>query len=136
MDKFINIVTSIFAAIPFSAASWFVLCTLGFFIWLFAKASKEKNNPIYWEHLIIDSQNDRASPYKVGYLVGIIVSTWIVIQFEDKDHLTFDILGTYLTFLLGGAGVNQFTKSKSTGPITLASKPGDDPDDADPVIGK
>lgn len=114
MDIIMNSITAFFAAIPFSAATWFVLATLVFFVWLFAKASKSKHSPVMWEHLIVDSNNNRASPYKLGYLVGLIVSTWIIVALMDKDKLTFDMFGTYLTYLLGGAGVNSFVK-KDTG---------------------
>lgn len=101
------------SGLPFTGATWFVLATLAFFIFLFARANKNPASPVKWEHLLIDSNNDRASPYKVGYLIGVIVSTWIVLTFVDSGKLTFDILGTYLTYLLGGAGVNSFAKSRS-----------------------
>ena len=114
LDFIMNSITLFLASIPFSAATWFVLATLIFFVWLFAKASKSVHSPVMWEHLIVDSSNNRASPYKVGYLVGLIVATWIVVALMDKDKLTFDIFGTYLTYLLGGAGVNSFVK-KDTG---------------------
>jgi MFS superfamily sulfate permease-like transporter len=117
-DIIMNSVNLFFASIPFSPATWFVLLTLMFFVWLFAKANKNINSPIRWEHLIIDSSNDRASPYKLGYLVGLIVATWIVVAMMDKDKLTFDIFGTYLTYLLGGAGVNSFVKKDEQGAKT------------------
>lgn len=98
------------ALIPFSFATWFVIFVLGFFVWLFRKANDNPASTVNWEHLFVDSSNDRASPYKMGYLVGVIVSTWIVITFADGGKLSFDILGTYLTFLLGGAGVNSYFK--------------------------
>lgn len=109
-DIAMNTVTTFFASIPFSAATWFVLATLMFFVWLFSKANKDANSPVRWEHLIVDSNNDRTSPYKLGYLVGLIVATWIVVALMDKDKLTFDMFGMYLTYLLGGAGVNSFVK--------------------------
>lgn len=113
---------------PFSFATWFVLLTLGFFIWLFAKASKDRSSLVNWEHLIVDSSTDRASPYKLGYIIGIIVSTWIVITFADGGKLSFDILGTYLSFLLGGAGVNILgKKSTPDKPTTVASADEEDP---------
>lgn len=116
------------AMIPFSLATWFVLLTLGFFVWLFAKASKNPLSLVDWEHLIIDSETNRASPYKVGYIVGIIVSTWIVITFADGGKLSFDILGTYLSFLLGGAGVNILgKKSQPAIAVTPADSDAEDP---------
>lgn len=112
MEKLLDMIASLPAHMPFTGATWFVIFTLGFFVWLFAKASRDKKNGVRWEHLILDSQNNRASPYKVGYLVGIIVATWIVIRISDTGHLSLDIFGAYLTFLLGGAGINTFSKSK------------------------
>ena len=111
-ENIISHITQIFAAIPFSGATWFTILTMVFFTWLFAKASRDPLNPIKWEHLIIDSQNNRASPYKLGYLIGVIISTWIVIRFADRQTLNFDILGMYLTYLVTGAGVNSFIKAK------------------------
>lgn len=123
-DIVMNTVTTFFASIPFSAATWFVLATLLFFVWVFSKANKSAARPVRWEHLIVDSNNDRASPYKVGYLVGLIVATWIVVALMDRDKLTFDVFGTYLTYLLGGAGVNSFVKKgESTGATKVAAAP-------------
>ena len=112
LDFFVNVISSIH--IPFTGATWFVISTLTFFCWLFARASRDGSNGVHWEHLIMDSQNNRASPYKVGYLVGIIVSTWIVIRMSDTGNLSLDIFGAYLTFLLGGAGINTYVKAKTT----------------------
>lgn len=114
IEAFITQLVHAWTLIPFSFATWFVIFALGFFIWLFAKASQNPTSIVSWEHLIVDSVNDRASPYKLGYLVGVIVSTWIVITFADGGKLSFDILGTYLTFLLGGAGVNSYFKNGAT----------------------
>ena len=114
IESFIASFVHTWALIPFSFATWFVVFVLGFFVWLFSKASQNPNSAVSWEHLIIDSANDRASPYKLGYLVGVIVSTWIVITFADGGKLTFDIMGTYLTFLLGGASVNAYFKKNAT----------------------
>lgn len=103
-------ILAFFAAIPFSIATWFVLATLAFFIWLFAKASRNPKSLINWEHLIVDSSTNRASVYKLSYIVGLIIGTWIVITFADGGKLTFDIFGLYLSYLLGGAGLNTFSK--------------------------
>jgi len=105
-------VGSFFAAIPFSSATWLVLAILVFFVWLFAKANRDPNSRVDWEDLFITSETERVSPYKVGYMVGMIVSTWVVIRFTDSDKLTWDIFGGYLAYLLGGAGWAATLNSK------------------------
>lgn len=112
-ESIINGIATTFKAIPFSGPTWFVLAVLAFFVWLFARGSTDSTNPIKWEHLVIDSANDRASPFKLGYLIGLIVGTWIVVSFSDRDKLTYDIFGMYLTYLLGGASFNSFIKAKA-----------------------
>ena len=114
IESFVGKFVAIWGLIPFSFATWFVLFVLGFVVWLFRKANDNPHSTVNWEHLIVDSANDRASPYKLGYLIGVIVSTWIVITFANGDKLSFDILGTYLTFLLGGAGVNSYFKNSTS----------------------
>ena len=117
-DVFITNLTAFFAAIPnpFSTATWFVLGVLMFFVWLFAKAHKNPNSDVDWEDLILEYESfhdvPRVSPYKLGYLIGVIVSTWIVIRFADAGTLGWDILGGYLAFLLGGAGVAATMRSR------------------------
>ena len=114
VETILGYISAAFSAIPFSAATWAVLITLGMFVWLFSRASRDPNSPIKWEHLIIDSSNNRASPYKMGFLLGGLVATWIVITLTDKNKLTFDIFGLYLTYLLGGSSINTFVRSKET----------------------
>lgn len=111
-DQVITRIGIIFQTIPFSAATWAVIATLILFVWLFGRASRDPNSPIKWEHLIIDSSNDRASPYKMGYLVGALVSTWVIVNLTDVGKLSYDIFGMYLAYLIGGASFNSFFKSK------------------------
>lgn len=106
----VDSITDFFSALPFTGATWFVLAVLAFFVWLFVKADAKPNSPVQWEHLIIDSNNDRTSPYKVGYIIGLIVATWIILTLTDTGKLDFDMFGVYLTYLLGGAGINSFVK--------------------------
>lgn len=106
--------TKILAAIPFTGATWFIIAFFVFFMWLFARASNSPNSPVQWEHLLIDSNNNRASPYKVGFLIGMVVSTFIVLTMNDQGKLNFDIFGLYLTFLLGGSSWNALMKTKET----------------------
>lgn len=114
IDNFVTSLGSIFQAFPFTASTWFVLGILAFFIWLFSIANKSPNSPVNWEHMIVDTSSNRTSPYKLGYLIGLIVGTWIVVTLTDQSTLTYDIFGLYLTYLLGGAGWNAFIKSKES----------------------
>lgn len=116
----VSAVAALFAAIPFSTATWFLLFVLLFFVWLFSKAHRNPASKVDWEDLILDHATDRVSPYKVGYLVGVIVSTWVVVKFADGDKLSWDILGGYLMYLLGGAGWIAMTQSKDNKQSTPA----------------
>jgi hypothetical protein len=125
MDSLIISFVHITNAIPFSSSTWVVIFTLLFFVLLFAKASRDQNSLVNWEHLIVETSTNRASPYKVGYLVGILVSTWMVLRIADTGNLNLEIFGAYLTYLLGGASVNIFksrSKNDDSGPA-----PADEP---------
>jgi hypothetical protein len=117
-DIIMKRISEIITSIPFSAPTWFVLFILGFFVWLFSQASKNPKSPVLWEHMVIDASTDRASPYKLGYLVGLIVSTWLVLFLADKDKLGLDIFAAYLTYLLGGTGINVFKRDRPQPPGT------------------
>lgn len=113
IDTIISSISRVVALNPFSIATWFVIGLLLFFLWLFMQANKDPKSPVAWEDLIVNTDTERTSPYKLGYLIGLIVSTWIVITFADTDKLTFDIFGLYLSFLLGGAGWAAFMQMKA-----------------------
>lgn len=120
LDKILAGFSKIWAAIPFSSATWFVLGIILFFVWLFSKAQKDPKSPIDWEDMIIDDATGKTSPYKLGYLVGVILVTWLIAMLGEK--ITLDILTACLTFLLGGAGWNAWLKSKTT-PATNTAVP-------------
>lgn len=112
-----NILTML-ALLPFSGATWLVIFIMGFFTWLFIKASNNQESKLNWEDLIVDQSTNKASPYKLGFLIGVIVSTWATITFVDRNQLTYDLYGIYLMFLLGGAGFNSYMKGKANIPDT------------------
>ena len=124
-DDLIRYSTALIAAVPFSGATWFILFILGFFVRLFYIGNKDPKSPVQWEQLIIDSSNNRASPYKLGYLIGLIVGTWIVVTLTDKNLMNVAIFSTYLTYLLGGAGANMYAKRGLTSLPTDVDTPGD-----------
>ena len=109
-------ILSIISAIPFSGSTWFILFNMMFFVGLFIHASHDPSNRIDWEDLILETKSGKASPYKLGYLVGIVIATWIVIKLADGNNLGLDIFGAYLAYLLGGAGFNSYIKNQSAKP--------------------
>lgn len=104
VDHIVSTVVKTFNLVPFSGATWFLLAIIAFFAILFIRANHNPNSPVSWEDLILDNFSRKASPYKLGYLIGLIVATWVVVDLTDKDKLTLDIFAAYLTYLLGGAG--------------------------------
>lgn len=125
-ESFIHTFSALLAALPFSSPTWFVIFVLVFITWLVAQASKDPSNRVRWEDMIIDTTSGKTSPYKLGYLVGMIVSTWTITTLVDKSAITFDMFGMYLTYLLGGASWNAFINKKTTNTPTSASEEGVD----------
>ncbi len=116
LTTILTTILTFFSLIPFSGATWFIIGIMGFLIWMFYRANKDDGNRLNWEDLVIDASNERASPYKLGFLIGMIVSTWLIITLADKDKLTYDLFGMWLGFLLGGSSFNSWMKSK-TNPV-------------------
>lgn len=110
-----SLVGIIHTILPFTGPTLFVLTVLTFFGWLIARASSDPSSRVLWEDLILDTTSGKTSPYKLGYLVGVIVSTWVVTTLTDRNSLSYDIFGMYLTYLLGGASWNSFISKKNRG---------------------
>ena len=152
MNAVLEFLRSLIAAIPFGGASWFVILTLGFFVWLFSKGNKNPKSSISWEDLFLSEKQThvnglegwryQADPYKIGYLVGCIVGTWIMVQQADSNKLGFDMFGDYLLFLLGGAGMSNYFKRSDQASdqvvtaVTAVTAVTPDPDQDPPIPKK
>lgn len=115
METIASVVSVAKLLVPITSATWFVLSIMLFLFILFSYSHRRKERGkvgINWEDLIIDPEINRVSPYKVGYLIGVVVSTWIVISLADEKMISFDIMGLYLSYLLGGAGWNEFVQRR------------------------
>ena len=122
---FWNFISHLQAAIPFSTATWFVIAVLMFVVWLFYKANKNPKSPVNWEDMILDHK--KVSPYKLGYLIGLIVGTFVIVQASDKGSLTEALLGVYLAYTVGGAGWMTYL-NKNGAPTQLVAPPQGDHD--------
>lgn len=110
LDSVLSAVERIIGVLPFSGATWIVVALITFVIVIISKADTEGS--IVWEDLIVDQEQDSISPYKLGFLIGIIVSTWIVIDAADKGALQESVLMLYMSYLLGGAGWSEFINKR------------------------
>ncbi len=113
MDTLYPLITTILTDLSgVSAATWMIIAIVVGVVWLFSKANNDPASPIRWEDLIITSTTNKASPYKVGYMIGVIVSTWVIVQYAIGYKLTIDLFATYLMFLIGGIGWISFINGK------------------------
>lgn len=98
----------------FTGPAWILVLTLTLIIVMFAKASRNPTSKIDWEQLFIDTHTDKTSPYRVGYLVGMIVGTWVTLVYADRGNLPFDLFGMYLAYLLGGSTLTAYLQKKQS----------------------
>ena len=120
VTKFVDVVNKIYDLIPFSSATWLVLGVLSFFIWLFAKASRDPKSAINWEDLFLDHDTGKVSPYKLGFMVGMIVGTWVIVNFADSGKLTWDLFVGYLAFLVGANWSAAQSKKYAVGATSVS----------------
>jgi hypothetical protein len=124
MITFSAVLTDIGAAISVvSAPTWMILGIVAGIVWLFYHGNNDPKNPLRWEDLVIDTTNNRASPYKFGYMVGVIVSTWVIIQYAVQFKLGIDLFATYLMYLVGGVGWMAFVQGKYNSYFTNQPNP-------------
>lgn len=105
------------------------LMLLGFilvFTVVFFIESRDKNSPVYWPDLILDSKTNKLSLAKFGQLCGIAVSTWVTI-FLAQNPVSYGIFPVvfpmYLAYIGGTWSYNAWLKSKqSMGVVTNADK--------------
>lgn len=121
VTSFFNFLSQLQAAIPFSSATWVVLAILTFVVWLFYKANKNPKSPVNWEDMILEHK--KVSPYKLGYLIGLIVGTFVIVQASDNKTLTEALLGVYLAYTVGGAGWMTYLNGKTNAPAQLIPPP-------------
>lgn len=107
-------IVQFFHVLPFSSTTWIVLFVLLFMVYVIRRASKDEKSPLDWQDLFVDTNTNKLSPYRVGFFVGMIISTWTVMTLVDQHQLGVDIFGIYLTYLLGGASWNSWVKSKGS----------------------
>lgn len=73
--------------------------------------------------LITTPDTGRLSAAKVGQLVGLIVSTWVIITLTTKDSLSLDLFLCYLTYVAGVDLFGKFLRWKSSSDSTASEEP-------------
>lgn len=63
---------------------------------LLARAHTATDNNFDVKYLLVDDKTDRVSLKKLGALVGLLISSWIVLFMTVKGWMTEGILGLYL----------------------------------------
>ena len=87
----------------------FALLALGVFIlW---QANRSKNNPIDFADILIDS--GRTSLRKLGELIALLASTWIIVALVVNDKLTPEYYGLYIGAWVARTLLGQLTQAKA-----------------------
>lgn len=81
-------------------------------LWIVNKASKDPNSPVSWDDFIVDPETNKASVYRLGYLFGGMISSWVICSLTLSDRLTGELLLIYLTYLIGGASWSAYLNNK------------------------
>lgn len=94
-----------------STYTFWIIVTVVVAVVAFQRAQEQ--NHVTWTDMIVTPGTGKLSLAKAGQLVGIIVSSWIVIVMADRNQLGGEIFGMWLAFLLGGAGWSTYLKAKN-----------------------
>ena len=100
----------------FSPATWFLMISIIVFIMAIIRASLSKTSKLDWEDMLVDQLTQKMSVTRLGQLVGIIIGSWVIITIVDaKKEIGIEVFGTYLAFLIGAYGLNNYFKNGSGG---------------------
>lgn len=91
----------------------FLLAAIGFFLFLFWKA--QRNKRLDWVDIITKDGGNTVSLTKILNLLGGFVGTWIVVQMTIAGDMTWDILAVYLAYVASIEGFSKFILAKYRG---------------------
>lgn len=102
-----------FGVFALSTQLLFLLAFAIIIAFLLFKATHREDNAIDWTDIITDtSGSGKLSSIKVGQMIGLLISSWVVVSLTERNSLSFDIFGLYLAFVGGGAGWSSYLKAK------------------------
>jgi hypothetical protein len=81
------------------------------FVWLLARLHNSNSSAFLIDGLLVDDRG-KSSVSKLGELVALIVSTWVVVHMSIGNELTFDIFTAYLAVWAANRGLRHFINSK------------------------
>lgn len=114
MDSFFTWVSGTFSGLSLSSQMLFLFVVAVCLAYLAFKASHREENALDWVDFITD-QNGKLSASKLSQMIGLIISSWVVVVLADKGSISFDIFGLYLAFAAGTAGWSSYLKAKFAG---------------------
>ncbi len=80
-------------------------------VYLFWKAQRDPKNPIDFATMLVWPGTKHTSLAFVGAFIGILASTWIVVDLELRKMLTWEIFGGYMAVLIGGKGMTEWVNA-------------------------
>lgn len=83
-------------------------------MWGIIRVVNDADNDIAWWHFFATRSKD-GKTYgditKIGILVGIVASTFIVVSLGEKDELDWTVFGIWLVFISGSESFSKWVKT-------------------------
>jgi hypothetical protein len=109
LDRLLTIISTNTNGVMDAVFLTFVLCA---FVYMFYKATRRAEKSLDWTDLITDKGNNSVSITRLTQLIGLIISTWVIIVLTTSGKVTYDMYGMYLSFVVGGTGWTNYLKMK------------------------
>ena len=103
------------------------------FIVLLFRLHNSKHSKFMVDNLLVDDTTGKASTSKMGELIALVVSTWIVVHLTINSTLTADFMGMYLAAWVLNRGFRHFVSKKYGDGVEEEPDPSyNDPEEPEP----
>jgi hypothetical protein len=87
------------------------LAGMALFFWFLWRAQRSKDNPIDFATMLVWPGTGQTSLIAVGSLLGILTTTWMIVDLALRNHLTPEYFGIYIGALIFGKGMTEFANA-------------------------